>query len=126
MSTRATYTFKDNYKTYSVYKHCDGYPEGALQWISNALPYAWELPRFEADDFAAAFIAGNKEKGGGSVYMTAGKDAHGDTQYHYDITFEGKEIFIRITKLGWGDVRDEAFDTGKLHTLYNKYVSKAA
>jgi len=60
MSTRAAYTFQDDQTTVHVYKHHDGYPTGAADAINNALCYAWPLPRFEADDFAAAFVAGNK------------------------------------------------------------------
>src|SRR4051812_43807301 len=65
MSTRAMYTFiepehTDSKRGYHVYKHHDGYPSGAAQWIENALPHAWKGGRFEADEFAAAFVAGNK------------------------------------------------------------------
>jgi hypothetical protein len=60
MSTRACYTFKDKHNTIHVYKHNDGYPTGAAEHIARALPYAWPLPRFEAVDFAAAFVAANK------------------------------------------------------------------
>jgi hypothetical protein len=44
----------------TIYKHSDGYPEGAVCWITRALEFAWPLPRFEADEFAAAFVAANK------------------------------------------------------------------
>ena len=40
----------------TVYKHSDG----AVCWINKALEHAWPLPRFEADEFAAAFVAANK------------------------------------------------------------------
>jgi len=62
MSTRAVYTFFDDEDdgSYHVYKHHDGYPSGAYEAITNALEYAWQLPRYEADEFAAAFVAGNK------------------------------------------------------------------
>jgi hypothetical protein len=43
----------------TVYKHSDGYPDGAVCWITKALEHAWPLPRFEADEFAAAFVAAN-------------------------------------------------------------------
>ena len=33
MSTRAVYTFIDEHETYHVYKHHDGYPEGAAELI---------------------------------------------------------------------------------------------
>lgn len=35
--------------------------ELAAKYIERALPFAWALPRYEPDEFAAAFIAGNKE-----------------------------------------------------------------
>ncbi len=60
MSTRGCYTFKDENDTLHVYRHSDNYPRGAVEAIKAALPFAWELPRFEADEFAAAFVAGNK------------------------------------------------------------------
>lgn len=68
MSTRACYRFIEPTDgcfpsaapVVTVYKHSDGYPSGAAQWIEAALEYAWPLPRFEADDFAAAFVAANK------------------------------------------------------------------
>jgi hypothetical protein len=61
MSTGALYTFKDAHSSWNVYKH-HGYPSGAAVAIVNGLLYAWMLPRFEADEFAAAFIAGNKSR----------------------------------------------------------------
>ena len=64
MSTRACYRFIDPALTdpevVTVYKHSDGYPDGAVCWITKALEHAWPLPRFEADEFAAAFVAANK------------------------------------------------------------------
>jgi hypothetical protein len=64
MSTRACYRFIDpdtnDPEVVTVYKHSDGYPDGAVCWISKALEHAWPLPRFEADEFAAAFVAANK------------------------------------------------------------------
>jgi hypothetical protein len=64
MSTRACYRFIDPdepVEVITVYKHGDGYPEGAVCWITKALKFAWALPRFEADEFAAAFVAANKD-----------------------------------------------------------------
>lgn len=107
MSTRATYEFKDERGSHVVYKHWDGYPEGAREFISNALPYAWPLPRFEADEFAAAFIAGNKVKGrGGDLRLTAGRDRHGDTEYHYVVTLGVNGLHVEQWEPdGWGDNR---------------------
>jgi hypothetical protein len=86
MGTRAVFTFfnKIELESYSVYKHWDGYPEGAADFLTKAIPFAWELPRYEACDFSAAFIAANK-KSGGDVYMTTGSDAHSDLDYYYEI-----------------------------------------
>lgn len=89
MSTRAVYTFMDNqhndHREFHVYKHCDGYPSGAIEFIEKSLLYAWELPRFEADEFAASFIVANKIKGG-SVYLTSSYEEHSDLVYRYEIS----------------------------------------
>ena len=67
MSTRACYRFfplngpNDWPGVVTVYKHRDGYPSGAAQAIEAALSHAWPLPRFEPDEFAAAFVRGNKK-----------------------------------------------------------------
>ena len=96
MSTRATYQFVDaDGGDFTVYKHCDGYPSGAAEWISKALKLAWELPRFEASDFAAAFVAANKQNGGG-VRLTHGREDHGDLAFHYVITCENGVLMVEI------------------------------
>jgi len=95
MSTRAVYTFIDKENTFHVYKHCDGYPSGAIYSIQNALKLAWELPRFEADEFAASFIAANKTRSG-NVYLTKHYKNHGDLDYRYEISYKNGEIYISI------------------------------
>lgn len=114
MSTRAVYTFKSPkgqpQETHHIYKHHDGYPSGAAEWIANAVPYAWKLPRFEASEFAAAFVAGNKPKGegmgqGGAVYLTRGFKYHGDLEYRYEITAKDGALWVTAYKVthpnGW-------------------------
>ena len=66
MSTQAIYTFVDpeSGDEVSVFKHWDNYPEGAALFLNRAKKLAWELPRFEADEFAAAFVAANKTREG--------------------------------------------------------------
>lgn len=116
MSTRAVYTFKDSQDEYHVYKHHDGYPSGAAVAITNALKYAWQLPRFEACEFGAAFIAGNKAEGGG-VYLTHHYKDHGDLEYRYEITCIDKELNVTAFELIDG-VLDETWHeifTGTLH-----------
>jgi hypothetical protein len=112
MSTRALYTFCDLRGEYHVYKHHDGYPSGAAQWIAAALPYAWPLPRFEADEFAAAFVAGNKTYDSkpfpGGVRLTQGatwKDAaSADIEYRYEITEKGGDLHVAayVVSCDWG------------------------
>ena len=62
MSTRGQFTFMDekNCEHYHIYKQSDTYILGALRSIINALPYSFGLERFEASEFACAFIAANK------------------------------------------------------------------
>ena len=60
MATRAIYSFETEYGVVHVYKHHDGYPTGAAAALERAKGFAWPLPRYEGDDFAAAFVAANK------------------------------------------------------------------
>ena len=133
MSTRALYTIidadtkaapavKSNYGTFraikaskgdawNVYIHMDGNPTGAADYVTAALGYAWNLPRFEADEFAAALCAAAKEyipaskakyagSGGGNArFMPQGKALvvaarHcADIQYRYDIRGTGVKAY---------------------------------
>lgn len=85
MSTRACYIFEDKSNKYAVYKHHDGFPITAATAILNAQSLAWKLPRFEPDEFGAAFIAANKSNSGG-VRLVQGHslmDMPGDIEYLY-------------------------------------------
>lgn len=67
MGTRAIVTLADSTtleRPLVIYQHWDGYPQGMAISVRNALPIAWPLPRFEADEFAAALLAGSKTEGG--------------------------------------------------------------
>ena len=115
MSTRATYEFIDRYNSFTVYKHFDGYPSGALEWIEKALEYAWPLPRFEASEFAAAFVRANKSEAG-NVYFSKGKDSHSDTEYHYIISCEENKIYVEII-----DFYDNSKIEGFLEDLLHEF-----
>lgn len=91
MGTRGTYKFIDNRNTVSLYKHWDNYPSGALGFIEKALEYSWELPRFEADEFAASFIAANKQKGGGDIRI---ENLTQYEEYNYEISLKNNELWI--------------------------------
>jgi hypothetical protein len=104
MGTRAVYTFIDKDYRHSVYKHWDGYPQWACKFIANAVPLAWPLPRFEADEFAAAFVAANKKEGG-DVRLTAGPDAHGDLNYAYQVSCPNQQLHVRICRVSYSGPR---------------------
>jgi hypothetical protein len=95
MGTRAVYTFIDADDRHSIYKHWDGYPTEACRFIANALPLAWPLPRFEADEFAAAFVAANKKQAG-DIYLTSGPGVHGDLAYSYELRCRDGHLQVRI------------------------------
>lgn len=98
MSTRAVYCFKDlgTENEFMVYSHYDNYPTGALIQLNNAFKFAWRLPRFEADEFAAAFVAGNKKEGGMIRLMNITDDLPSDIEYVYDIYFDTKKEKLMI------------------------------
>ena len=130
MSTRATYQFVDEDNDVTIYKHHDGYPEGGYQWIARALKFAWPLPRFEADEFAAAFVAANKPDSGG-VYLTTGRDAHGDTQFHYVVQYKAKELRVErwepvyVRKPGAPKTRTwQLAESGTLEAMLDKYAPR--
>ena len=90
MGTRAVYTFKDNDSEFHVYKHYDGHPDNVIEYIERAKEYAWRLPRFEADEFACAFIKANKDSEG-DVRLTNHWKNHGDLSYRYEITLNNND-----------------------------------
>jgi len=126
MGTRAVFTFKDSNDTFSVYKHWDGYPEGAANFLTNAFDFAWKLPRFEAADFAAAFIAANKTAGG-NVYLTTDAELHGDLSYHYIISSSDRNGQLIIDVYDYCMVNStqlaQRFYYGRLKEFINTYGS---
>ena len=100
MGTRAIYTFKDGTDTFHVYKHWDNYPSGAAGFIEAALGYAFELPRFEADEFACAFIAANKKKDGmgGDLRLSLTNEG-GWLDYRYEIYMSDGKLFVAAYNL---------------------------
>jgi hypothetical protein len=124
MSTRACYTFYDSDDEIHVYKHHDGYPYtggihngetfegGGLVWIKDAKGFAWDLPRFEADEFAASFVKANKSVGGG-VCLIGDKqpwEAHPDCAYWYKITSGGEDVRVTVLSVDWSHTFPMAAD----------------
>jgi hypothetical protein len=107
MSTRATITVADQHESFDLYQHHDGYPDGPhglVRHIAMARRLAWDSPRFEAADFAAAIIAVLKDRGG-STYLTKDADAHSDRSFHYRVTPLREEtvtrVMLTITRPSW-------------------------
>ena len=98
MGTRAVYTFKSHGEAFHVYKHWDNQPICAAEFISAAIWKAWDLPRFEADEFAAGFIAANKDKGG-DIRLIKSPRHCGDAAYFYEIT--GKDNGLHVKVMGY-------------------------
>lgn len=124
MSTRAVYTFTDfdTGAEYHVYKHHDGYPEGehgGIATIEKALKHAWPLPRYEADEFGAAFVAANKDCPGGVRLLISDRKAFPcDIAYHYVVNLnEDNQLTVECRR-----PPDE--DTGKLGTLIERGTLK--
>lgn len=99
MSTRAVYSFIDDSHIYHVYKHHDGYLSGACDAIEAATSNAWKLPRFEPDEFGAAFIAANKDSAGG-IRLTNGPDEHGDLAYRYEVRAATDALHVTAYEVG--------------------------
>jgi hypothetical protein len=146
MSTRACYTFLDTFsrgetRSFHVYKHHDGYPyaqchtgeeAGALVWIRNALIYAWELPRFEADEFAASFIVANKGNSGGVrlVHTEHPWQFSGDSAYWYvvDKRENVPDLYVEVFEVDWWDAEpnNTLIMEGELHHLIEKQRKRKA
>ena len=72
--------------------------ESAAKSILNALPFAYMLPRFVAPEFAAAFIAGNKEPG--NMQISNGPQHYDDLSHHYEIwQAVDKTLMIKIWEI---------------------------
>lgn len=127
MSTRAMYTFKDERDTIHVYKHHDGYPEGGVDFIRSATGSAWVLPRFEADDFAAAFVAANKSSGGGirlcGTRVQEPWDFSTDSEYWYVVTCENGALHVSVNEVDWWDDEKQTTEifTGTLQEAIDKF-----
>jgi len=122
MSTRACYTFKDKECAFSVYYHYDGYPSNALKMISKARKSAWQFPRFEADEYAAAFCCIAKDGKAGGARLTEGPHRHGDLAYRYDIWFQNNNLMVTIWHVDFHN--EKRMDTGNINEMLSKYVAR--
>ena len=98
MSTRATLTVSDQDDRFDIYRHHDGYPNGphgVIRDLKAATDKAWQFPRFEAGDFAAATVAQMK-KSPGSVYLTEEAARHSDRAFHYELSYTENALRVIV------------------------------
>jgi len=106
MGTRGVYTFKEKGATFHVYSHWDNYPTGGAQKLHATVnsDKVWKLPRYEADEFAAAFIAVNKTDGG-NIRLLKGRASAVDVEYGYTIWPDPKthQLMLQVSATDfWG------------------------
>ena len=119
MGTRAIYIFEDEHEEVHVYKHYDNYPQGAVGFIENAKEFAWGLPRFVAGEFAAAFVAANKNRKGGEVRLVNARfkdrdemlEANDWCDYYYVISYQSdyEDLWIEIWESQYMSSRERAY-----------------
>lgn len=134
MGTRAVIRFEDDAERFHVYSHYDGDAEGVADMLVMALPFAWPQPRFEADDFSTAFIAGNKPLNGGAIYMSNGVDSHDDLEYWYRVTQSARNnqmiieayqvVYENVTGHSYGSKKHVRFFYGRLKDFIGTYGSE--
>ena len=117
MSTRAVFTFKDPENQAHIYSHGDGYPTGAVELLQNALRSGkvWPLPRFEAVEFSAGFVAANKT-GFGGIRILKSRRAISDVEYGYSVCRKTSgEILLTVSTIdGWRGWKEKTIWTGNL------------
>lgn len=129
MGTRAVYVFKDikeDAMFHAVYKHWDSYPAGAAGFFVKALGNSWDLPRYEADEFAAAFVAANKS-GPGDVRLTNNPEYHSDLEYVYEL-FQAKngQLIIQAFSVNFWETNKERTEIfyGRLKDFVREHGSE--
>ena len=105
MSTRAVYEFisSDEFapKKVSVYKHHDGYPQGAVNFIWSAYHDTLPSTKYHSpirDKLVVGFIKNNA--GRGLIQITSGRSAHGDLDYYYEI-HDDPDITVKCFERDW-------------------------
>ena len=114
MGTRCVITFKDETDKFSIYQHWDGDPETIFHNLQSVVTAgkAWQGPRFEADEFAAAYVATHKNSPG-NIRLTRGPRRHGDLSYEYIVYAVGESLVMKSA---------EAFGKRKWRTTTFNFV----
>jgi hypothetical protein len=120
MGTRAVFTFHDEHARFSVYKHFDGYPRHAISLIEKT--HALARGRYEAGEFAAAFVAINK-KPGDDIRLSKGAENHGDLSYVYEIT--ARDHVLQIIAFAVSNHYEECVCQASLQPLFEGTLEEA-
>jgi hypothetical protein len=129
MGTRSIWTFTDMGYTppqeMHVYKHWDGYPAGAVMFIVNtfASGRVWKLPRWEADEFGAGFIATNKE-GAGDCRLATSRHQASDVAFGYTLwAGQNGSLVIRVVSTNyWDEPKETLVFEGLLATFVRDFA----
>jgi len=115
MSTRAVVTLTDlPGNRWHVYLHGDGKPGPVADMLKEALGSAWPLPRFEAGQFAASFVAaalrwkadfvGFTNGFGHGVHLTEHWADHPDLDYRFAVGMSPRvELRVQVYRSLGGD-----------------------
>ena len=124
MATRATYQFKTGYTAATVYIHWDGYLAGAAHYFNEALG-AWKAnqKRNVISSLFACFVYANDQ-----ATMTEGHEAHGDTDFRYDIEYkEGNYLLKAYKRVSYSSEEFELVFIGSLDDfIANHLMDEAA
>ena len=114
MATRATYSIKNSRSiTTTLYIHWDGYLEGAAAYFYAALT---NVAAIESNGgFAEQIIRAVP-----GAELTHGPEAHGDTEFHYEI---GADMSLRALRWTWkGNQRSlTPCFIGDVYSFVNRY-----
>jgi hypothetical protein len=141
MSTRGVFVFSDRATgaiddgdAHCVYVHYDTYPKGAAAYLAECLAsrMTWPAPRYEADEFAAGFVAsikaGMRERAdartallaadglqtggldrhaGGNVRLMRRWDEAADVEWAYLLkpAANGRELMVTVAPTSWDAAR---------------------
>jgi len=133
MGTKAAIKFADDNGTQAiVYTQYDGDPQGIQRMILRAIDegLVWDLPRYEADEFAAGFIAANKKYSGGLRVLSTMSDLWCDFVYVVNFNSDLGEIGVTVGHCKGHDELDRPeyvfMWDGRLSTMHTAYAEDAA
>lgn len=129
MGTRGVYTFKEKGVTFHVYSHYDNYPTGGARKLQATInsDKAWPLLRYEADEFAAGFIAANKDSSG-NFRLQKGRASATDVEFGYTIWPDPKthQLMLEVSATDfWGPKPTERSLWKGLLTNFTEEVAKS-